>query len=628
MAITNASRLADFGSKIGSDVIRVDNTNERIGIGTTNPQALLQVGTGVTFYGNSGIVSATSFYGDGSGLTGVAVTEHIVTESLKVLGITTFVGDVSIGETLTCKNVNGVDSIGVITARTGLKVTSGSIDAVGVLTATSFSGDGSNIDGVQSGVLNFVASGAIDNGKTVVINTDGTVGIVTISTSSTPSSGTPVVYETSDARQISAAFDSTSGKVVVVYQDSDDSGYGKAVVGTVSGTSISFGSPVTFYSHTTTYTSVAAVGSSKVVIVYADGADSSKGKYIVGDISGTTITFSGSAAYFFSTNAAYHNSIAYIGNDKVVISYMSGGSPYPAASVVGTVSGTTLNFGTPVDFEAANSEPKSTIYIGNDKVVVTYKAGSDSDKGKAIVGTVSGTTISFPSASGTFQSDVLGDLTRNASTAYDTVNDRVVIAWRNSTDSNHGYASVGTVTGTSINFGTAVEFNNASSFYSVAVYDASSGKVIVAYRDDSNSEAGTAKAGTVDSSTDTITFGSASVFESSTNSCDMVGVYDSTNEKVVVAYRNEGESDYGTAAVLSMTSTNLTSENYIGIAGEAIANAATGKVNVIGGVNSGQSGLTTAKTYYVGQSGILTTTADTPSVVAGTSISSTKIKVR
>ena len=73
MAITNASRVADFGSGIGTEgaVLQVDNTNNRLGIGTTNPQAMLQVGTAVTVYGNSGIVSATSFYGDGSNLSNV-----------------------------------------------------------------------------------------------------------------------------------------------------------------------------------------------------------------------------------------------------------------------------------------------------------------------------------------------------------------------------------------------------------------------------------------------------------------------------------------------------------------------------------------------------------------------------
>ena len=71
--ISNASRLADFGSGIGTEgaVLQVDNLNNRVGIGTTNPQGMLQVGTAVTVYGSTGIVSATAFYGDGSNLDGV-----------------------------------------------------------------------------------------------------------------------------------------------------------------------------------------------------------------------------------------------------------------------------------------------------------------------------------------------------------------------------------------------------------------------------------------------------------------------------------------------------------------------------------------------------------------------------
>ena len=64
--ISNASRLAEFGSGIGTDgaVIQVDNTNKRVGIATTNPQSTLQVGTGVSVYGNAGIVSATDVRAD------------------------------------------------------------------------------------------------------------------------------------------------------------------------------------------------------------------------------------------------------------------------------------------------------------------------------------------------------------------------------------------------------------------------------------------------------------------------------------------------------------------------------------------------------------------------------------
>jgi len=74
--ISNASRLADFGAGIGTQgaIIQVDNVNARVGIGTTNPQAMFQVGTAVTVYGSTGIVSATAFWGDGSNLDGVSAS--------------------------------------------------------------------------------------------------------------------------------------------------------------------------------------------------------------------------------------------------------------------------------------------------------------------------------------------------------------------------------------------------------------------------------------------------------------------------------------------------------------------------------------------------------------------------
>ena len=42
---SNAARLSDFGSGIGTfgAVLKVDNTNQRIGIGTTNPAYKLDV---------------------------------------------------------------------------------------------------------------------------------------------------------------------------------------------------------------------------------------------------------------------------------------------------------------------------------------------------------------------------------------------------------------------------------------------------------------------------------------------------------------------------------------------------------------------------------------------------------
>jgi len=187
MAITNASRVADFGSGIGTEgaVLQVDNTNKRIGIGTTNPQAMLQVGTAVTVYGNSGIVSATTFTGaltgdvtgNASGLSGspditinnlvgvaatfsgaadfngaIDVDGHTELDDVNVSGAitaTTFTGnltgdvtgnasgltntpDITVGNitgvaatfsgVVTYEDVTNVDSVGIVTARGGFEI--------------------------------------------------------------------------------------------------------------------------------------------------------------------------------------------------------------------------------------------------------------------------------------------------------------------------------------------------------------------------------------------------------------------------------------------------------------------------------------------------------------------------
>ena len=51
--------------------------------------------------------------------------------NLKVSGISTFTGDVSIGGTLTYEDVTNIDSVGIITARSGILVSSGSSIGIG-----------------------------------------------------------------------------------------------------------------------------------------------------------------------------------------------------------------------------------------------------------------------------------------------------------------------------------------------------------------------------------------------------------------------------------------------------------------------------------------------------------------
>jgi len=141
MAITNASRVADFGSGIGTEgaVLQVDNTNKRIGIGTTNPQAMLQVGTAVTVYGNSGIVSATSFYGSGANLTDVISGVELKSEGS------------SVGTAITQIDFSGVT---LTTPHSGLSTISISkqlIIGVRVGSAVTFSISGSSFNVIAKG---------------------------------------------------------------------------------------------------------------------------------------------------------------------------------------------------------------------------------------------------------------------------------------------------------------------------------------------------------------------------------------------------------------------------------------------------------------------------------------------
>ena len=67
-----------------------------------------------------------------------------------ITGDITTPGDVGIGGTLTYEDVANVDSVGVVTARSGINVTGGNINvSSGSVTATSFSGDGANLTGVS-----------------------------------------------------------------------------------------------------------------------------------------------------------------------------------------------------------------------------------------------------------------------------------------------------------------------------------------------------------------------------------------------------------------------------------------------------------------------------------------------
>ena len=466
-----------------------------------------------------------------------------------------------------------------------------------------------------------VASGALGNGKTCVVNSDGTVSVVAAS-GGAAAFGTPSVFEAATTHQVGVGFDSNSNKIVVSYQDGGNSSYGTAIVGTVSGTSISFGTPVVFESATVEFTTpVFDSNLNKMVIGYVDNGNSSRGTAIVGTVSGTSISF-GSATVFCTSATSEVSGVFDTNSNKIVFSYRF--LYEQGQSRVGTVSGTSISFGTAVFFNPAGGnigstyDPHSTFDSNSNKVVIAYR-GPNND-GYSIVGTVSGTNISFGTAA-PFTTNVAN----SNKIVFDSNSNKVIIAYSDASNSGYGTGVVGTVSGTNISFGTPVVFESATVGNKPAVFDTTVNKALLPYGDDGNSGKGTYVLATVSGTS--ISFTAPAVFVDGSIS-SLGTTFDSNSNAVVLAYRDGSNSNYGTARTYVSSGPNLTSENFIGITPSAYPTGAGAEIQTKGAVNEEQSGLTAGQSYFVQTDGTLSTTAGDPSVFAGTAVSATKIIVK
>ena len=195
--MTRARELAKLANP---SVFSVDTSNN-VGINSTTPDAKLDV---------VGVVSATEYYGDGSNLTGIVAgatlsassgTQRVVVTgqttgsmtasatnsdltyatSTNTLSATKFSGtllgnatglqgtpsitvqditaeQISIAGTITYEDVTNVNSVGIITANKGIKVPNYGIVVTGVVTATSYIGDGSALTGITAGITTEAAT--------------------------------------------------------------------------------------------------------------------------------------------------------------------------------------------------------------------------------------------------------------------------------------------------------------------------------------------------------------------------------------------------------------------------------------------------------------------------------------
>jgi len=410
----------------------------------------------------------------------------------------------------------------------------------------------------------------------------------------------------------------STDKIAVSYSDLGNSNYGTTIIGTISGTTVSWGAASVFESASTydatnitpLNISSVALSSSKIAISYTDVGNSNFGTTIIGDVSGTNISW-GSASVFASASTNFI-STAQLSSDKIAISYSNIDNSDYGTSIIATIAGNVLTFGTPSVFESAATSYISSIPLSSDKIAISYSDSGNSDYGTSIIGTITGSSFSFGTAV-VFESA----MTVNISSAALSV-DKIAISYSDFGNNEYGTAIIGSITGNVPTFGTASVYRLYSTYdvlnsfiANSSVVAISSNKIVINYQDHGNSKYGYSVIG--DISGLSITWSNPNIFENMRS--EFISAVVLSPNKLFVGYQDAGNSNIGTFTIGNLTPYVGVSKNAC-IAGQ-ICNIA------IKGVVSGLSSLSTGAVYYAGANGVLTI-VPYPNRV-GTAVSTTEI---
>jgi hypothetical protein len=459
-----------------------------------------------------------------------------------------------------------------------------------------------------------VASGALSNGDTVIVNSDGTVSAVGIGSDSL---GSTVTFDSDSTDRPAVAYDTTNNKVVIAYGNNVD-GFGYAIVGTVSGTSISFGTPVMFNGGGSDHLGI-AFGNDKIFIVYEDEGNSSYGTGIIGTVSGTSISFG--SEYVYNSGLSINNRVVYdSGNDKFFVFYRDGSNGYTATGYVATVSGTAITYTGYGTWSSGNAAYLTGVYDPVAGAIgLFFRDTVNANQGRGVVATISGSTWS----SGSWYT--FNATTAYISASYDSANGKIAVFYQDSANSQYGTAIAATISGTALSYGSEQTFAAFEARTDYAAYATTAGSHCVLFHDQRDGYA--TKIITATLSGTTFTFGTQ-VDVSSSTSDEGYLAYDSDTGQVIISQPDSTATKAGEATLFSPAATNLTSDNFIGFADGAYADTQSAVINTTCSVDRNQTSLTAGQKYYVQTDGSLGLTPADPSVEAGTAISSTEILVK
>jgi hypothetical protein len=459
----------------------------------------------------------------------------------------------------------------------------------------------------SAGSFTAIATGTIPNVATVIIKTDGTVEAVTSSGSPQGvGSATNFTTGTINYRPV-ACYDPTTQQVIVFFADPANSNYSTAVVGTVSGTSISFGSKYVVNSNNSGANNRLQVAydtiNSKVLFLYVGAANFLRAR--VGTVSGTALSFGTELQVVAS--AANELALAFnpSSSNFVYADYDTSLYGYTILGVL-TISGTNVSANTPVGVTGNPTNIRNNLAYEPVSGKLIYTAYRSNNIYSAVL-SVSGTTITqntYYSVSAT-NVDVLSMTNAGNNTFAMVYNDFIASTVK---------ALAATIAGTVITYGTAITLQSISINGAGSAWDTTNSRVVFAWD-------GYMREGTISGTTFTL---NSSLTVSGTAYMSLA--FMPNVARVVNAYRGSSNMQALTYKVDTLA-TNATANNFVGFSSGSYSNGQTATIKFRGSRIDGLSSLTPASKYYLQYDGTLATTADTilGSVYAGQAISSTSL---
>jgi len=222
---------------------------------------------------------------------------------------------------------------------------------------------------------------------------------------------------------------------------------GKCVIGTVSGTDITFGTIFEFAPFVPRGVRASALDSSTVVVAYSDYNGAAEDGYVkVAKVSGTDITFGTKSAIFDSGLDYTGIGLCELDSTHGVVSWRAGSDSYLA---VVTVSGMDATVGAAVQLASDASYATSVAKLTSSTVVVAYGRTTGGNSPWARVGTVSGSTVTVGPETWLQNNSAFGDIAALDSTSF------AILYFSFNVLNRAPAIQKGIISGTSITFGSA-----------------------------------------------------------------------------------------------------------------------------------------------------------------------------